>query len=289
MKKLPAKGALLIYLVSTVFFCGVYAQKSDTAGFDVSATDLGVLCINTAYPAMSAEFADSRDNEAAPDEKQEDGEGAVVSENQGAAKPVVTGDDPLVLIVHTHATETYLPHSTGNYHSREELNTVRDVGNSLAASLEKQGISVVHDKTLHDYPSYNSSYSRSYNTTQQLLKKYPSIKCVIDLHRDAGSSDAAAATLSIDGKSRAKYSYVVGTGASTYQSNIAFVKGLNSTAAKKYDGFTGKVLERSYKYNQDLSEKYLLMEIGYNKNRIEDARNTADIFGKILADTLKKG
>ena len=71
----------------------------------------------------------------------------------------------------------------------------------LAAALEKQGIPVVHDKTLHDYPSYNSSYSRSYATTQELLQKYPSVKCVIDLHRDAIASESPAATVSVGGKS----------------------------------------------------------------------------------------
>ena len=80
---------------------------------------------------------------------------------------------------------------------------------------------------------------------------------------------------------------MVGTGASTYQSNIAFVNSLNQTASRNYNGFTGKVLERGYKYNQDLSAKYLLLEIGYNTNQIEDCRNTAEVFGSILAETLK--
>ena len=62
----------------------------------------------------------------------------------------------------THATESYLPQSGSNFHSTGEENTVRDVGNTLAASLEAEGISVVHDKTLHDNPSYNNSYNRSY-------------------------------------------------------------------------------------------------------------------------------
>ena len=61
---------------------------------------------------------------------------------------------------------------------------------------------------------------------------------------------------------------------------------LNKTAISKYKGFTGAVLERGYRYNQDLSSKYLLLEIGFNRNQIEDCRNTAEIFGNILADTL---
>ena len=148
---------------------------------------------------------------------------------------------------------------------------------------------MVHDMTLHDYPSYNSSYSRSYATTQELLQKYPSVKCVIDLHRDAIASESPAATVSVGGKTCAKYSYVVSTGASTYQSTLTFVKSLNQLASSKYNGFTGNVIERSYKYNQDLSSKYLLLEIGYNRNQIEDCRNTAEIVGTVLGETLKAG
>ena len=48
-------------------------------------------------------------------------------------------------------------------------------------------------------------------------------------------------------------------------------------------------MERGYQYNQNLSEKYLLLEIGNNRNDIQDVRNSARIIGKILADTLKKG
>ena len=33
----------------------------------------------------------------------------------------------------------------------------------------------------------------------------------------------------------------------------------------------------------------MLLEIGYNRNDIEEVRNTAEYFGKILAETLKKG
>lgn len=302
MKKLLARSAVLIYIVSTFFFYNAYAQKAETAGAGadsqqkteeqsrrVSATDLGVMCINTSYPSMGIQLADSRDNEN-PQEGSGGSEGeATTPENPDGDEPVISGDEPLVLIVHTHATESYLPQSGGNFHSREEENTVRDVGNVLAAALEKQGIPVVHDKTLHDYPSYNSSYSRSYATTEELLKQYPSVKCVIDLHRDAIASDSPAATVSVGGKTCAKYSYVVSTGAATYQSNLAFVKSLNQLAASKYSGFTGNVIERSYKYNQDLSSKYLLLEIGYNRNQIEDCRNTADIVGAVLGETLRNG
>ncbi|MBQ1228668.1 MAG: stage II sporulation protein P, partial [Firmicutes bacterium] len=155
--------------------------------------------------------------------------------------------------------------------------------------LKAEGIAAVHDQTLHDSPSYNQSYSRSYTTITEILKKYPTIKCVIDLHRDAIASDSPAATVSVSGKTCARYSYVVSNAVPTYSDNLTFINAMNETASEEYSGFTGKILERGYRYNQDLSSKYMLLEIGYNRNRIEDARNTAEVFAKILADTLKAG
>ena len=200
-----------------------------------------------------------------------------------------SGDGPKILIVHTHATESYLPSSEGNYHRKGRLNTVRDAGDVLAETLDKEGIPCVHDSTLHDEKSYNQAYSRSYETTEALLKKYPSIECVIDLHRDAVPGKVSVATVSIGGKKCAKYSYVVSNAVETYASNLSFVRKMNETAMKNYDGFTGNILERGYRYNQNLSSKYMLLEIGYNRNDIEEVRNTAEYFGKILAETLKKG
>ncbi|MBS5334385.1 MAG: stage II sporulation protein P [Anaerovoracaceae bacterium] len=290
MKRLLGKSAVIIYILSTVCFCMAYVNNPNktedtSSGRNVSATDLGVMCINASYPSMGIELADSRDNEI-PQEEITDlkkDESAEIDNQQ----PDVSSGEPEVLIVHTHATESYLPQSGGNFHSKDEENTVRDVGNVLAQTLEKQGIAVVHDKTLHDYPSYNNSYGRSYATTQELLEKYPSVKCVIDLHRDAIAAETPAATVSVGGRTCAKYSYVVSTGTATYQSNLNFVKTLNEIAKSRYNGFTGKVIERSYKYNQDLSSQYILLEIGYNRNQIEDCRNTADIIGNVLGEALK--
>ena len=60
----------------------------------------------------------------------------------------------------------------------------------------------------------------------------------------------------------------------TYRDNLQFIKAMNRTAEKNYNGFTGRVLERGYRYNQGLSSKYMLLEIGYNRNDIADCRNT---------------
>ena len=284
-----------MYVLSTVFFCGNLQEGGGAVFGDkiMTASDFGVMCISTSYPGFSIELADSRDNENASfrtsDGTETDAAQVKAIDAEEKPEPVVFGDEPAVLIVHTHATESYMPASEGNYHTRKKENTVRDVGDALAQTLKDEGIMSVHDMTLHDNPSYSQSYSRSYKTIEELLEKYPTIKCVIDLHRDAISSDSKAKTVSVGGRQCAAYSFVVSNAVSTYDENLKFIKRLNKEASDRYDGFCGKVLERGYRYNQELSSHYMLLEIGYNRNDIEEARNTAEIFGKVLADTLKAG
>ena len=321
MKKHFLRGLLAVYAASTLLFTAfmpdISAQNPSARDFSFSATDFGVLCISSVYPGAVAGLADSRDNEApgdaagthgsaggtaeggangSADEKadgQSDGQAdmskIVASQNDDKPEPVVFGDEPAVLILHTHATETYLPSDEGNYHSKKKENSVRDVGEVLAKSLEEEGIAVVHDLTLHDNPSYSSSYSRSAETVKILLEKYPTIRCVIDLHRDATASDAPGATLSVGGKTCARYMYVVSTAVPNYKANLKLISAMNDIAAEKYSGFTGTVLERGYPYNQSLADRYLLVEFGNNRNDITDVRNTARIWGKILAQALKEG
>ena len=280
-----------IYLLSTVFFCSSNEEgAADFGNLGMTASDFGVMCISTAYPNLNLELADSRDNEnSLADGSGNNKNGADLLDEEEKPEPVVFGDEPAVLIVHTHATESYLPASEGNYHTKKKENTVRDVGAVLAQTLKDEGIASVHDQTLHDDPSYSQSYSRSYETIEKLLKKYPTIKCVIDLHRDAISSDSKASTVSVGGKQCARYSYVISNAVPTYDSNLKFIRQLNRRASRDFNGFEGKILERGYRYNQDLSAHYMLLEIGYNRNDIDEARNTAKVFGKVLADTLKAG
>lgn len=141
MRKVIASGAIIVYMISVVTFCLLLPKEGEKA----TATDFGVMCINAVYPSASIELADSRDNEDVPGEEgggtDQETSGGDDADNEEKSDPVVLGDEPLVLIVHTHATESYLPQSGSNFHSTGEENTVRDVGNTLAASLEAEGIS----------------------------------------------------------------------------------------------------------------------------------------------------
>lgn len=282
----------IIYLMSLgIFFKGYTGQA-------VSNTNLTALCLENSLPCMdviavdSTASKESTEKETAEDvpqsaeEKQEEKKPEEKKEEDKQEKKA-TGE-PRVLIYHTHATESYRPATAGNYHTTNEENTVREAGAIMAETLEAEGIAVIHDKTIHDNPSYNASYERSYETVTAILQENPSIECIIDLHRDAIAGTGEGPTQTVDGETCAYYSYVLGSTAPTYTSNKTFLEKLNHVAENRYDGFTANVLERPYYYNQELCSQSILLELGNNRNHIDDVRRSAKVFGHMLADVLNE-
>lgn len=198
------------------------------------------------------------------------------------------GKAPVVLIYHTHASESYQPVTEGNFHSLGEAGTVREVGNVMTQALEAKGIPVLHDMTLHDSPSYNQSYSRSIQTVKNHLAKNPSIKIVIDLHRDAASyAGNKGKTVNINGETVASYSLVIGQDNANLKQLTAFGNEINRTAEKMYPGFGGHIIEKQYRFNQYVSDHALLLEIGNNENTIQQVKATGKYFANVVEAYLK--
>lgn len=208
--------------------------------------------------------------------------------------------EPEVLIMHTHATESYQQYPVDwydkNYPTRTtdiSQNTCR-VGDEIQKQLENAGIGVVHDKTLHDYPSYNGSYERSAVTVKKYLEQHPSIKVVLDVHRDAIQPDAntmIAPVATIDGKSAAQVMIISGCDDGTmnmpnYLENLKLSGALQRTMAADYPGLARPVLFDYRKYNQDLTTGSILLEMGGHANTLDEAVYCGELVGKALAKTL---
>ncbi len=210
-------------------------------------------------------------------------DGVQVKDSQ---EPLIS-ENPRVLIYHTHATESYQPVSDGNFHSQNQYGTVREAGNILASGLQEKGIGVIHDKTLHDVPSYNKSYSRSLETVQSYLAKYPSIEIVIDLHRDAASySGNKGYTFTYNGKTGAQFSLVVGQNNANVNSLNTFAKQVIAKANELYPGLGRSVIPKEYRYNEYVSDRYLLLELGNNQNTIEQVDYSASLLADVIAGVL---
>jgi stage II sporulation protein P len=197
---------------------------------------------------------------------------------------------PTIFIFHTHATESYLPESAGNFHSLENRKyTVRQVGDNLEDQLLKKGYKVIHDDTVHDHPSYEQSYIRSLETLTRNLKEQPSLKIVFDVHRDAVMNKAQANnTITIKGEKVAKYQLILGGKNDNYDQLKTFADYFYAKSESMYPGLAKKTLMKDYaKFNQYNSDYYLLIEIGNISNHTDEAIRTTKYVAEIMDSVIQ--
>ena len=213
----------------------------------------------------------------------------------------VNSDEPQVLILHTHATETYQtwpdlvydPDFTARSQNNE-LNMCA-VGERMAQVLNAAGINTLHDTTLHDSPSYTESYDRSYATTQAYLGKYPSIKVVLDVHRDAiedADGTRVKPLCTVNGEDTAQVMIIAGcdNGSSirlpNWRLNLRFAAAWEDAMESRTPGLTRPVMCAYRYYNQDLTTGSLLIEIGGHANTVAEAVRGGQYAAEALAVLL---
>ena len=207
--------------------------------------------------------------------------------------------EPQVLIYHTHTTESFEPYvrehydTSFNYRTTDETKNIVMVGDAIQAELEAKGIGVIHARTIHDYPSYNGSYDRSRETIVPILEEYPSIKVVLDIHRDAISGDGFIYQpyAEIDGKEAAQIMIISGCddgtlGMPEYIKNFHFACRLQQQIESDYEGLTRPILFDYRHYNQDLTTGSLLIEVGSHGNTLEQVQYSGQLIGRSLAELL---
>lgn len=224
---------------------------------------------------------------------------AEITSKLPAIKPEL-GAEPQVLIMHTHATEAYQMSNVDFYDKDNPSRTldpeisVVAVGDRIAGELVAAGISVVHDGTVHDDPSYNGSYERSRVAVQKMLEQYPTIKIVLDIHRDAvelESGERIAPTTEINGEKAAQIMIIAGCDDGTmdmpdYDENLKLAAMLQSTIEGEFPTLTRPILFDYRKYNQDLTTGSLLIEVGGHANTLDEALYSGELVGKALAKAL---
>lgn len=210
------------------------------------------------------------------------------------------GEEPQILIMHTHTTESYEPYEK-NYYDDEYIcrsfdpkNSVVAVGRAIAEELSKAGISVIHDGTVHD-AQYMGAYDRSLETVQKILDEFPSVKIILDVHRDAieDEKERISAVTEINGKKAAQVMIISAADDGTYNmpnylENFHFACALQQAIESRYPTLTRPVLFQYCQYNQQLSTGSLLLEIGSHGNTIEQAVYTGELIGRAIAEMFEE-
>lgn len=203
------------------------------------------------------------------------------------------GEEPQILIYHTHSQEGYADSVPGDPGS-----SVVAVGDYLAELLTNQyGFSVLHHTGEYDVDDRDHAYSNAAPALQQILADNPGIQVVIDLHRDSVREETHLVT-EIGGKQTAKIMFFNGLCKPPegsmwnlqnpyLEDNLALSLQLQIAAAEKYPDFTRRIYLKGYRYNMNYCPKSLLVEVGAQNNSLQEAKNAMEPLADILAEVLQ--
>ena len=226
--------------------------------------------------------------------------------NEELLKPFgaeLTGEAPQILILHSHGSEAYTPAAddgivwSGECRTTDTRYNVVRMGDAMAEVFGQAGISVLHDRTLYDYPEYAGSYDRSLAAIDRYLKEYPSIRFVLDVHRDAieTSSGSQVKVISeIDGQGTAsQLTLVVGSDGGglshpDWMENLRLAVAIQEQALTDYPTLMRPLLLRNSRYNQHATTGSLLVEVGTAGNAPEEAELAARLFAAEMVTVLEE-
>ena len=214
----------------------------------------------------------------------------------------LTDEGPQILILHTHGSEAYTPTAgtdvvwSGNLRTTDSRYNVVQVGDEMADVFSEAGISVLHDRTLYDYPSYNEAYDRSLAAIESYLAQYPSLRFILDVHRDAiedGQGNQYKVVSTIDGVgTAAQLTLVVGSDGSglphpNWMENLKLAVALQEDLLTSYPTLMRPILLRNSRYNQHATTGSLLVEVGAAGNSPEEAALAGRLFAERMVEVLR--
>lgn len=226
-----------------------------------------------------------------------------LKENNAAEHPIqkpvqTTNGKKVVYIYHTHSWESYLPLLKWAQSPSEAINSnnavnVVGVGNMLAADLEAEGIGTEHSiintaKMLHEKGwNANNAYQYSRGLVEQAMAGDSDLKFMIDLHRD--SLRRVKTTCRVNNKSYARLDFIIGEANPNFKQNLAMAKELHAAIEKKYPGLSRGVFSKDKSmgngvYNQDLSPRAILIEVGGVDNNLTELQNSMEAFSEVFSD-----
>lgn len=227
----------------------------------------------------------------------------------------LAGDEPRILIYHTHDTEAYRPTEdspyvpSGDFRTEDPEKSVLAVGAELKRILlEEYGINALHAEERHEKPHLAEAYSRSLGTVLRYKELYPSLVMFIDLHRDGVAETGYEDDFVMaDGLECARMMFVVGTGTSgkssqsapepkageepplpDFEANYALALELTESLLSVNGRFMRNIRIKSGNYNQQASPRSLLIEVGHNGNTLEQAKNSMRFLAGAIASLRER-
>lgn len=217
-----------------------------------------------------------------------------------AAAQAADLDQPRVLIYHTHTWEAYEMTDDARYTPTETWRTKDDqynmvrIGESLARELTELGFYVVHDTTAFEPPNLSDAYTRSLQMLEERMNAGETYDYVFDVHRDAYSGLwNGANSVEQDGKQIAYVMMLVGKGTGAtgsgfderpdWPQNLELAQAITDQMNAITPGISREVKIKSGRFNQHVSTGALLIEVGNNRNTLDEALAACPVIARAIA------
>ena len=216
-----------------------------------------------------------------------------LKKNETSKKIETKKENPTIYIYNTHQTEEYKPTSYLEYSVNPNVLMASYI---LEEQLSKKGhVVLVEEESVSKLrTTLGLNYAGSYKVTRSMMenakKNNPTLKYYIDLHRDSLTRDKT--TLTVDGKSYAKILFIVGLENSNYQENLDFTNRISDLLNQKVKGLSKGIYKKEGPlvngvYNQDFSNRVILIELGGNENTIDEVYRSLIVLGEVLDEVIK--
>ncbi|NEU31637.1 stage II sporulation protein P [bacterium LRH843] len=206
-----------------------------------------------------------------------------------------TDGKKVAYIIHSHNYESYLPELETDlpdeaFHSKINITLV---GEKLSQELEKRGIGAeVEQKDIQaSLKEKGWAYPKSYDASREIVKEAMAeekdLEFFFDLHRDSQRRNKT--TVTINGVDYARTMFIIGGNHANYKENVHLAEELDSLLQKKYPGLSRGVIVKegaltNGKFNQDLSNNSILIEVGGVDNSLEETYRAAEALAEAFAD-----
>ncbi|MFC5591632.1 stage II sporulation protein P [Sporosarcina soli] len=202
----------------------------------------------------------------------------------------------VIYIYHSHNRESFLPYLKDTdkpedaYHSKANITLV---GKMLGRALERRGVGtkvdttdIVQELSMRKL-DYTSSYKLSGEVARSARADNKGLEIFLDVHRDSLRKDST--TVEMNGENYARLLFVVGTGHNEFEKNLLFTEGLHERLATQYPGLSKGIMTKDSSqgngvYNQDISPKSVIVEIGGVDNTVEELHRTTEALADVLSD-----
>lgn len=272
----------------------LYENQIVIAGEGTNYTNLP---IESAQPdhVIEEEQTQEKKKEETPPEEEDQNLPDDKQEQKDEEPAPSTGEKDVVFIYHTHNQESYLPSLDADQKDSayNKNANVTDAGEAMAKRLEELGIGTIADQTdigailNENGMAYHQSYDASRGVVEAAVAEHKDVSFVFDIHRD--SLKRKDTTKEIEGEVYAKVVFVVGAENKEYEKNLKLASDLHKMIETKYPGLSRGVITKQGAgvdgvYNQDVSDKAALLEIGGAENTLDEATRTAELFAEIFAE-----